>query len=102
MQVFIDQKVEALADRAVDIAIALMLAIGIAGLFMINEAIPLQIDENGFTSRVPAIVAAIVYPLCGLICRTGRRSSAPWVRWLGRTVAYLLLAFQGFAYASVA
>ena len=100
MKVFIDQKVEAIADRSVDVAVILMIVIGVVGLFMAEEPVALQIDEGGFTSRVPPIVAAVVYPACGLLLRTGRRHPAVWVRWLARTIAYLLLVFQAFAVAN--
>ena len=102
MRVFIDQRVEEIADRAVDIAVVLAALIGVAGLVVVDGYVPLQVNEDGFTSFVPALVAAIVYPACGLLGRSLHTSSAPWIRWLGRTVVYFLVVFQGLAYASVA
>ena len=102
MKVFIDQKVEAIADRSVDVAIVLMFAIGVVGLFLAEGPVALQFDEDGFASRVPPVVAAVVYPACGLLLRTGRRHPAPWVRWLARTIVFFLVAFQAIAVANAA
>ena len=100
MRVFIDQKVEASTDRAMDVAIVAIVLVALIGLFTADGPVPLQVDEGGFTSRVPALVAAIVYPACGLLLRMARLSSAPWVRWLGRTLIVFILCFEVLAFAS--
>ena len=102
MKVLIDQKVEAIADRCMDLAIVALAVIAVVGLFLVDDPVALQVNETGFTSRVPAIVAAVVYPGCGLLLRVVRRSPAPWVRWLVRTIAFLLVPFELLAFANAA
>ena len=102
MRVFIDQEVEATADRAVKVALVLMVFIAVIGLFLADGPVPLQVNHTGWVSHVPKIVAAVVYPVAGGLAATLTGSSAPWVRWLGRTLVYFFVVFEGLAFVSAA
>lgn len=96
----IDQRVEAGADRVTDLAVALIVGVALVGAVAADGDVPLQVDQDGFTSFVPAPVAAVAFVGAGLLLRYSRRSAAPWVRWLGRALILLMVAFEVLAFSS--
>ncbi len=90
---YVGEGIEEAADRAVNLAIALIVAVAFVGLFMVDGRVPLQFSfsNEGWVSFVPKVVAAIVYPLGAFLVSTLRYSSLPPVRWLARVVVFLIV-----------
>lgn len=97
---YVGEGIEEAADRAVNLAVAIIAAVALVGLVMVDGQVPLQysFSGDGWVNFVPKVVAAVVYPVGAFLVSLLRHRPLPWVRWLARFVVVVIMVVGVLAF----